>query len=713
MKKIGVIFINDLKNMFKNIPTIIIMLGLIILPSLYAWFNIKANWDPYSATQGIQVAIVNEDQGATILDQTVNIGAEVVDELKKNNKLGWTFVNLNDAEYGVKSGKYYAYIIIPKEFSTDLKSITEDVQITPNLIYVINEKSNAIAPKITSSGANSLKITISQNIITTVNRVIFNVFNDVGFSIENNLPQIKQASNYIISLDENSAQIKTNLEDYRQGILNAENLMTNVKKDLPLVQETVKQVNDVATNSKDILISSQDLLTRLGDDIEMSLMGISQVSEDTVNWSNEFIPKLQKAKGGEKILTSLLKRLDTLSIWSERSQNMIAKLNSLLGNNLDGINTHLTHLTNKIQLLQTEVNDALWSVKSGKKLGIETIQTLQQTINEIHLLSEAVLSEFKTTIRPELNKIVTNSITIAENIAVLSQDIEDSFPMVNDVVDVSCQALSKGEEISTIINDNLPTLEQDIHRLAEKLKFFIDDDSLDTILPLLEKNPELIAQYIASPVNLKEEALYPIPNYGSGMAPFYTVLAIWVGVVIASAILSTETTLKDMTTTQTYVGKELTFLLISLVQSFIIVLGDCYILKIYLVDTMAFILICLFIAFVFTSVIYTLVSLFGNVGKGIVIILLVLQISSSGGTFPIEVIPVFFQKISPFLPFTYAIGALREAQGGIFYPSLYRDLIGLSIFAAIFILVGLVLKKPLEKLSHTFNENFKLSGLGE
>ena len=241
----------------------------------------------------------------------------------------------------------------------------------------------------------------------------------------------------------------------------------------------------------------------------------------------------------------------------------------------------------------------------------------------------------------------------------------------------------------------------------------MNDQSLDSLLSLLKNNPKLVANYIAAPVNLKEEALYPIPNYGSAMAPFYSVLAIWVGVVILAALLSTETRIKEVSVVEEYIGKGFTFLTLSVIQSLIIALGDLYILKVYMVNPFLFVLLAMGIGVVFTSIIYTLVALLGNLGKGIVIVLLVLQIASSGGTFPVEVIPPFFQKISPYLPFTYAIGAVREVQGGIFGPNLSRDLMFLGFFLLLFVMMGILFKKTIVKWVKAFNEDFRRSGLGE
>lgn len=711
MRKIGTIFLRDLKSMFQSVPTIVIIVGLIILPSLYAWFNIKANWDPYGATAGIKVGIVNEDEGEIILGKEINIGNEVVQELQSNNKLGWQFVDRQEAEYHTKSGKYYAYIVIPKTFSKDLKTITEAQQIRPELIYVINEKSNAIAPKITSSGANTLKATISENIISTVNEVIFDIFNQLGVSIEQNLPKIRQASGVMITLDENANVIEENLENYRQGMITADELLEKVKEQLPRVDEILEKVNTIATESSDLITSSDTLLNEIASEIEISLQSISSSCEEVYTWANDAKNKLEQGKAIQESLTSLINQLDLVSKQIQALEQLIGKLEGLIESN--ALNSKLEALNTKVVEIRKEVANTLEIVRSGKEVSISLLQELEERVSGIRDLSQQSLTDFQTVTRPQIKNILAETVEVAGQISTLSQEIKSQIPQVGEVVDTARDGVGEGEVLITTIQDKFPSLKKDIHELASKLSFFMEDNSLDSLLSLLEKNPELVANYIAAPINLKEEALYPIPNYGSGMTPFYTVLAIWVGVVILSALLSTETPIKDVNEREEYIGKGLTFLTLSLIQSLIIALGDIYILKVYLVSPFIFVLLCLVNALVFTTIIYTLVALFGNLGKGIVIVLLVLQISSSGGTFPVEVIPPFFQKLSPFLPFTYAIGTLREAQGGIFYPNLYRYLVYLLMFTVIFIAIGVFFKKPLVKLTKAFNEQFKQSGLGE
>ena len=710
MKKIWTIFKTDLKNMTTNLPTIIIVLGLIILPSLYAWFNIKANWDPYGATAGIKVAVVNEDEGTILLGKELNIGNEVVEELRHSNKLGWVFTNAKGAEYGIRSGMYYAMITIPKQFSSDLKTATGPNPIRPTLEYVINEKSNAIAPKITASGANTLKATISENIITAVNRVLFNSFNAVGFSLEQNLPKIQEAVGGVIALDENAERINDDVEKYKKGMIKAEEVLDTVRGELPNVQAMLETTNELAVTTKDTLSSSNNLLTQIGDFTEDTLQNIQNMCAQGSSYAGELERNIMNWTAVQSTLEDAKSTISAVEVLVGNLQKVTNVLSKLLGSK---VSETLNKIQNHIQSLKGELTDALELIESGKVLALTTLDTIEDKLVALEQLSEEASIEFKETIRPQIGEMIDETEQIADYIGNISTELVVLMPKLQDVLQIATEGVTKGEDTLMSLQAKLPGIQSDIHALAQKFSFFEDNNSLNELLTLLETNPELVAKYIATPVYVKEEALYPIPNYGSGMAPFYTVLAIWVGNVILVAILSTETKVEETTPRQIYLGKGLTFLCLSLIQSLVIALGDSYLLEVYLVHPVIYIGLCLINAFIFTSIIYTLASIFGNLGKGVVIILLVLQISSSGGTFPVEVIPRFFQKVSRFLPFTYAIGTLREAQGGIFYSNLYNDLFYLVIFSIAFILLGLLFKEPLEGLNRRFNEQFKASGLGE
>ena len=211
---------------------------------------------------------------------------------------------------------------------------------------------------------------------------------------------------------------------------------------------------------------------------------------------------------------------------------------------------------------------------------------------------------------------------------------------------------------------------------------------------------------------MKEHRVFPIENYGTGMSPFYSVLAIWVGCLLLISILAIDMEKEsEFKTREVYFGKLLTFWTIGLLQTSIIVLGDLFILKISVEEPVWFCLFSLFIGVVFMTIVYTLVSVFYDIGKALSVILLVLQLAGSGGTYPVELLPKFFQAINPYLPFTYAISMTREAIGGIIWSKIVTDFLFLFIVFFFIILLGSLFKKRINYLTRRMLQKSKDSGL--
>ena len=240
------------------------------------------------------------------------------------------------------------------------------------------------------------------------------------------------------------------------------------------------------------------------------------------------------------------------------------------------------------------------------------------------------------------------------------------------------------------------------------MKKINNNDDVNELITLLKSDVLKRSEFLKQPVDLVENRLYPIENYGSAMTPFYTVLSLWVGILLLMSLLSTNVH-GDYKPSEVYFGRGLTFLTLTIIQALIVSLGDIYLLKVQVLNIPLFILISVFTSIVFTSIVYSLVSVFGNIGKAIGVILLVIQVAGSGGTFPIQVTPKFFQNVHPLLPFTYAISAMRETIGGIYMPNLTKDISVLAIFILIFVLFTIFLKKPINKITKKVQDKFNES----
>ncbi|MBE8848643.1 YhgE/Pip domain-containing protein [Enterococcus durans] len=228
------LYLLDWKRIFKNPIATILIIAIMIIPSLYAWFNIKALWDPYGNTGELPIAVYSADKPAEFQGKEIAIGKEVIKSLHDNKQLGWQFVDSKkELEDGVRSGEYYAGIYLPEDFSEDLLSFTSGDINKPKIEYTVNEKINAIAPKITDKGATAIQTQISDEFIKTASSTLLKVFNEIGYDIDSNLVSINKVKSMILSTDENLDTI----DGYTQQVL-------DLQKQLPDIKEKLNKANE-------------------------------------------------------------------------------------------------------------------------------------------------------------------------------------------------------------------------------------------------------------------------------------------------------------------------------------------------------------------------------------------------------------------------------------------------------------------------------------
>ncbi|WP_423410484.1 YhgE/Pip family protein [Heyndrickxia sp. MSNUG] len=658
MTNIWRIYVNDWKNIFRTRPVLLLVLGLMVLPSAYAWINIKSMWDPYGNTSGILVAVVNEDEGAVALGNTVNAGAELVKSLKKNKKLGWRFMNREAAIRGVNHGDYYAYLIIPEDFSEKLTSIIEANPQKPEITFGVNEKINAIAPKITSSGASGIMTEISDTFTKTVGDVIFTVFKKAGIELQKDLPSIQKAESKILELE----------------------------KALPLIEKMGSKAIELEGKWNRIEATSRQII-----ELENHISELDQMGERILK-VEEALPLI---KDGGIAITDLNQKIEE-----------IKQINSVLEELIGNVSEVERNTKQAIDIMKAENGP-------DNQENTENMTRLLQTLESIQLS----LAETKANLLPQTEGITDMISSAADayqnDFPLLEQKIHQTANFVRNDLDrlkeqihesaafVKYKLPEAGKVIhraADFARNDLPGFKTDIHKAAEKIRTLNRNVNMKDLIEFLTHDPEKESNFLSKPIVLNTKRIFPIPNYGSAMTPFYTMLALWVGATLLISSLKVDVedsfSYRDY---QKYTGRLLTFLTIGITQAVIVTLGDLYLLHCYVVDKLAFILLSVFISIVFVIITFTLCAVFGNIGKGLAIIFLVLQISSSGSTFPVSMTSAFFQALNPFMPFTYVISMLREAVGGMIQEIVISDMLALLCFVGISLLLALVLKKPLSR----------------
>ncbi|ABS35251.1 YhgE/Pip domain-containing protein [Clostridium botulinum] len=719
MKNIFKIYNRDLQNIITNWVAIVVMLGLMILPSLYAWFNIKSSWDPYSNTKSISVAVVNKDKAAFFKGQSINVGEELVNKLKINKNIGWKFVDEKEAEKGVKYGKYYASIMIPEDFSYKILSITRDKQEKPTLIYSVNEKSNAVAPKITSKGVTTIQSEVTKTFVKTVNGIIFEMFNKLGIELEKGKPKLKDLMNMIFYVNDKIPEINASIDKLEKGAITLEEFIEKINKDIPLIKDTINSALSAGDKTKLFLSKSKEGINNVAPYIKQDLIiarkinstaevlieeGVDLIGKNSSKARENLLSSKDKLTNVKEILNSILELIDIINK---------DKKNIIMNDFENNIKNMKERVNNKIE----NINTVISSIDRGEKVSVEALNRLNNKANGIDSILEKTIEDFNPKIVPAINNVLNDLIVVADNTIQLLKNANENLPGATELLDKGYTGAEKGIKGIKILKSNLPSIEKSIGEVSNKLKTLDDDERLNEIIKLMKSNAKIESDFISNPVEIKENRIYPIPNYGSAMAPFFTTLSLWVGALILVSILSVEVKdikgAKKLKVHEKYFGRYFTFMTIAIFQALIVSLGDIYLLKVYVSNKSIFILFSIFISIIFSMIIYTLVSVFGNVGKALGVILLVLQISASGGTFPIEVTPGFFQRINPLLPFTYSVSGMREAVGGVIEGILLRDIIILLIYFTLSILLALLLKKKLEKANKNFVKKFKESGLVE
>ncbi|WP_411954330.1 YhgE/Pip family protein [Alkalibacillus sp. S2W] len=746
MKNSWNVFSNDMTNIIRNWVAAILIGGLIILPSLYAWFNIEASWDPYGQTDQIPVAVVNEDDGGQIRDEKINVGADLVNELKSNDSMNWHFTNREKAMENLKYGDYFAVIVIPEDFSDKLSTVITDNPEKSNMDYYVNEKINAISPKITDKGASAIVEEVSSNFISTVNGVIFDRFDELGVELDQNLPDIKKFENYVFEMEKQLPEIYDTTTSGLQDTKDVQSIINKAQDMIPEAERTTNNGLTTVNETEDLLSEAENRLNELAPKIEKDMEkaketaeDINKVLNDAQNVDIDFSQGKELQENIDQSLDNAITRIDDIEAnlkqlkeMNENQQNSNNETENANGNGDDSSQQGDNNQNNNsnqnqvideaIKSLQT-IREALQEAQQNGQNITDFIEDKEKQVNSVITDLEELsgnaenrigefLTDYKENIEPVVKEKINNVQQTLSNAKEILSEVNSTIPEVERILSNTENHISEGQDKLNTILDEYPYVNTKVNSLADKIREIQGETDINEIIELLQNDPEAERSFFEEPVQLSKNEFFPIPNYGSAMTPFYTVLAIWVGGLLLISLLSADVHDRvGLTDKARYVGKLLTFLTIGLLQTLIVTLGDHFILGAYMAHPIWFVIFGLLISIVFTIITFTLVSLLGDVGKAMVIVLLVLQIAGAGGTYPVVLLPEFFQVINPFLPFTYAIDLMREAVGGIIWKTAIHNMIILSSFGVGFFLFGILSKRVVNKQTDKLMKKSRDAGL--
>ncbi|WP_411170163.1 YhgE/Pip family protein [Clostridium sp. MB05] len=716
MKKIMTVFGRDLKSIIKNPVAMIIVIGVCIIPSLYAWVNIKACWDPYGNTSTIPIAVVNNDKGATIAGQNINVGAEVVEELKENKNIGWKFVNNEEADMGVIDGTYFATIEIPETFSEDLTSIATDKSKKPEITYKLDTKANPVAGKIAGVAEGTLIDEITSNFIETVNKKAFEKINGYQEDIDKNRNDIVKLKNAIITISKEMDSIIAVLENVNSNSGNLNDYLKEVQASIPTLTSGITSRETITQNTANLIKSTNDSFNTsfnvLNQNLNQMKVGIDNIISilDTINVNESTTDISSKLNALNSNMNVVNNSTDSNIRYLEAINK--EKPNKGIGDSIVDLKTVQDKLNKQTDILNS-ITKGYSTLSEDKK---EVINQLKANLKEISNDIDKLTSNFKNNAMPVLDEIATSLTDATQKGSQLLTKSKESVNGIATLINSAAQGSQLTNKVSDDILEQLNMYKDDIKYVGEQLSK-LNDENINSILAILQSNPDLIASFISNPFNIKEVKVYSVPNYGSAMAPIYSVLALWVGGLILTSVLKTEAPKikwdEKITIRHKYFGKMFTFVILATIQGLIIALGNIFLLKVYSVNPFLMVIFSVLSAITFSIIIFTNVSLLGNVGKAINIIFMIIQLAGCGGSYPVQVDPLIFRILQPFFPFTYAVGGFRESIAGPLATSVTLDIVVLLIFSALYILLGFIFKPRLNSVVSKFEKKFHESGIGE
>lgn len=722
MKQIWAIFYRDIRNIGRNPVAVIVALGIMILPSLYAWFNIAANWDPYGSTKGLKVAVASLDQGTRIesLDTVVNLGDQILADLRANDQIGWQFVDEKEAVDGVKAGRYYACVIIPEDFSKKTASIlTADVR-KPTLQYYVNEKKNAIATKITDKGVGTIQQQVNESLIRVSSEAVGKAVRISSNAVEGKeedlaeeiLSSMKEAKTDLVLMGSSVNALKSSLTAGKE-------LLGSVQALIPDTSGLMEQGQDTGEKTRQLIRSSEDLSDTVTDsvgnvlDIEERLMD----SADSAVLSA--IDRWERNAGGAA--GELKKAAEVLSRLAEVNEKLLDTVNRLK-DKLPGPGKALTALSDLIsgQLEKQKnaihrIEDIEAAVEETGEFPADAREELKRTVEEMKEQGEQITDQYYSQVKPAVSdglESLYDSLSSASDYAV---SVNGLLPRIDGTLSQTASSFDSLIETLNQTGTMIEAGEEKLGRAIDEVESVSESERLAKIMEIMKNDPETMGNFLSSPVELEENQVYPIENYGSAMTPFYTILAIWVGGLVLVAVLKCQVKedekIHGAKPHEKYFGRYLIFMGFGVAQALIVALGDLYLLKIQCLEPGLFILAAVLASVVFVNIIYTLTISFGDVGKALAVILLVIQVAGAGGTFPIEVTPHFFRMVNPMLPFTHAINAMRECVGGIYENAYWEDMAKVLCYLPISLFVGIVLRKQVIKMNEFFERKLEETGI--
>ena len=733
MKAVWEIFRADLSRAHRSVISMVVVLGLVVLPSFFAWFNISASWDPFANTKNLRIAIANTDKGykSDLIPLEVNIGNRVVSALRTNEQFNWVIDSEEQAIEKTRSGEYYAAVVIPPDFSKEMLTFfSSDAHSTP-LTYYINEKKNGLAPKIAGQGAERVSSQINQVFARTVAEIAVDTASSLSDSLSDptNVRGIQALNSRLESTSQRLNAAATSADAYAGLIASSVQLVDSTQTMIASASKVRDPLESAANNAS----ASVDQISSGASQAASALSSAVSASAQSLEALSASIDDVY-SRGGSSVTSAVATlRSQASSVGNQATQYLHVKetLAHLPGTPISqDVLDRLQASADRLSALQNAINKLADDMEKNAADAGSNHQDVKSLVGQAQSAISSLKSDVDSTLRPQLERLSGTINSATSSMENLRAQLSAASSSVNDGSNGVREGLSKLQSTFSGIGTQLREASQKIADIHNKLNDALESGNLAKVRTIIGSDPQALAVALAAPVGITTIPVYPVDNFGSQMAPFYTALALWVGSVLMIITIRSDVTTENVVEGldsshpavgyfkrhhlglwEGFLGRYLIFGLIALTQATILSLGLLFFVKIQHVHPWLFMLTAWAIALVFSFLLYTFIATFGNAGKALGVLFLVLQITGAGGSFPLAILPNFFRSISPYLPATHGITALRAAIAGYSGSEYVDAMLLLSVFALVAALLGFGLRPLLIKRTRLLVEKLESTKL--
>ncbi len=711
----------------KKYKIIAVIFAVIVIPLVYSFFYLDAFWAPYDKLDQLPVAVVNQDNGAAINGENRNLGKEITDKLRDDKNLKWVITSDSEARDGLESKKYYATIYIPSDFSKDISTAGEKDKINGSIEYNVNEKRNYLASQVLSRIILEFKDNISQNIseeisaqlidqvkgipdsmeelndgLNEINDGAGTLFDKTGELIDgqkafnNGLSDLnsglKNAASGSDTLAKGAAALGSGANQFSQGLLSGKDKLSALTNGSQAVSTGISAVND---NTKKLSAGANQLSQAAGD-LDKGVNSLSQNSQAFSAGLNTYIASVDKATDATLNLAALITRYTAAHPESLNDPNIQAIVKTLqetqavpdqvkkAGETLSASGKALSDGASQLAAGTSKLNTAIGSVSQGASQLASGTDKLNSSYAQIN---------------GGINALAGSINTAAEK----SKELASGASAISSGANELASGISAASSGSQKLYDNSGKLYDGEVKLRDGIKQLKDgtstaNEGVSAAIADADKQMDAVNgldKYISEPITVKETRVNSVPDYGSAFTPYFVSLSLWVGALMMFFAIYLDPDVKFRRLAKNSKGllRFAGYTLIGIAQAVLLDIVILTALKLDVKNTGLFFLVSIVISLCFTSIMRFLLVQLKDVGKFCAILLLILQLTACGGTFPMELVPGFFNVINPFMPMTYSVNVLKEVISGIDYGFLWGNLAVLGGIAVVFFILNIICSK--------------------